>query len=136
MYAFFAPPFAAVFLLGLLWRRINALGAATAVVLGFAFGIALKVYVAGAADPLPWLKPYAMQAIVNWSFCMLVCAGVSLLSAPPRAEQVADDLCLNWRRLTLFQGMGGPWYKSVLFWWAGFVVLIATLLLIFSEIVF
>ena len=32
LYAFFAPPFAAVFLLGILWKRINAPGATLAVV--------------------------------------------------------------------------------------------------------
>ncbi len=26
LYAFFAPPFAAVFLLGILWRRVNSAG--------------------------------------------------------------------------------------------------------------
>ena len=45
LYAFFAPPFAAVFLLGILWRRINADGALLAIVLGFIFGIGMKLYV-------------------------------------------------------------------------------------------
>ena len=40
LYAFFAPPFAATFLLGILWRRINGTGAITAVVFGFLLGIA------------------------------------------------------------------------------------------------
>jgi len=136
MYAFFAPPFAAVFLLGLLWRRINARGATTAVVAGFALGIGMKVYVSAVPGHPLWIEPYAMQAIINWIFCMCVCTGVSLCSAPPAAAQVSDDLCLNWRRLTIFEGAGGTWYKSVLFWWAGFVVIILTLLLVFSELVF
>ncbi len=45
LYAFFAPPFGAVFLLGVLWRRINGLGALTAVSMGFVLGIAMKLYV-------------------------------------------------------------------------------------------
>ena len=45
LYAFFAPPFAAVFLLGILFRRINGKGATAAVVLGFVLGILLKAVV-------------------------------------------------------------------------------------------
>ena len=45
LYAFFAPPFGAVFLLGVLWRRINGPGAVAAVFAGFVFGIAMKLYV-------------------------------------------------------------------------------------------
>ena len=136
MYAFFAPPFAAVFLLGLLWRRVNACGAVTAVTLGFALGVGMKIYVSAVPSHPLWIEPYAMQAIVNWLACMLVCAAVSACTAPPAAAQVTDELCINWRRLTIFEGAGGTWYKSVLFWWAGFVVAILTLLFLFSEVVF
>ena len=136
MYAFYAPPFAAVFLLGLLWRRINARGAIAAVVAGFLLGIGLKVYVNAVQDHALWIEPYAMQATVNWLFCLGVCTVVSLCSAPPAAACVSDDLCLNWRQLTFLKGAGGVWYKSVLFWWAGFVVAILTLLFLFSELVF
>jgi len=55
LYAFFAPPFAAVFLLGILWRRSNATGALWTVVLGFAFGLGLKWYV------------WAMDAWPEWA---------------------------------------------------------------------
>lgn len=51
LYAFFAPPFAAVFLLGILFRRINARGASAAVILGFLFGIAMKLYVQTPGHP-------------------------------------------------------------------------------------
>src|SRR6056297_2069391 len=87
LYAFFAPPFAAVFVLGILWKRINGTGALTTVILGFALGIAIKLYLSFATAPPPWLVPYANQASINWFFCLTVCTGVSLLTSPPRAEQ-------------------------------------------------
>ena len=39
-----------------------------------------------------WLEPFAMQAIINWTFCVVVCIGVSLATPPPKPEQVTDQL--------------------------------------------
>ena len=57
LYAFFAPPFAAVFLLGILWRRINSRGALAAVIFGFAFGIGVKLYLEAARRIRPGWNP-------------------------------------------------------------------------------
>ena len=102
LYAFFAPPFAAVFLLGILWRRINGTGAHGDGHLG------IRPWYRDQALPelrrrdSPWLAPYANQASINWFFCLAVCIGVSLLTAPPRAEQVTDQLTFNWRKMNIF----------------------------------
>jgi SSS family solute:Na+ symporter len=146
LYAFFAPPFAAAFLLGNLRKRINGSGALAAVVLGFAFGILMKVYVQFDANiqawlPLvpdhpAWLAPYANQAAINWCFCVVVCVAVSLATPPPRPEQVTDQVTVNWRKLNIFDNLGTHWYTSVLTWWLLFVLAIVTLLAIFSGFVF
>jgi len=136
LYAFFAPPFGAIFLLGILFRRINGKGAMAAVFLGFAFGIAMKLYVQFDPDHVKWIEPYAMQAITNWVFCVVVCVVVSLATAPPRPEQVTDQLTFNWRQMNIFEGLGGKWYVNVVFWWAIFVSLVVTLILTFSGLVF
>ncbi len=136
LYAFFAPPFSAVFLLGILWRRINAPGATTAVFSGFALGIAMKLYVSLAASHPVWLEPYANQAAVNWVFCVVVCTAVSLVTARPAADKVTDDLIFNWRKLNIFSDLGARWYTSVLTWWCLFVFLIVTLVVVFSPVVF
>jgi SSS family solute:Na+ symporter len=146
LYAFFAPPFAAVFLLAILWKRINAAGAMFAVVLGFIFGIAMKVYVQFDAaiaarlpfvpDHPPWLEPYANQAAINWAFCIAVCVVISLATAPPRPEQVTDQLTFNWRKLNIFEDLGTRWYTSVVTWWGLFVLVVLALLVIFSGLVF
>ncbi|MBN1590278.1 MAG: sodium/solute symporter [Pirellulales bacterium] len=142
LYAFFAPPFSAVFLLGILWKRINARGAITAVFLGFVIGIAMKAYIqfdmqlqqwipAIPAHP-DWLAPYGNQAIVNWAVCMVVCVVVSLSTAPPRPEQVTDQLTFNWRKINIFDNLGKHWYTSVITWWLLFVLAIVALLAVFS----
>ncbi len=56
-----------MFLLGILFKRINAAGATTAVIAGFVLSILLKVFVRFAWCPL-WLQPFMMQATVNWAF--------------------------------------------------------------------
>lgn len=124
LYAFFGPPFAAVFLLGILFRRINASGAIAGVVAGFVFGVAIKVYVSGTSSPPAWLEPFPMQAIFNWVFCTLICVVVSLLTAPPRPEQVTEQLTFNWSKLSIFEGLGTRWYANVVLWWGVFVVIV------------
>ena len=146
LYAFFAPPFAAAFLLGILWKRINGPGATAAVVLGFAFGILMKVYVQFDMEiqaVLPfvpehptWLAPYANQSAINWCFCAVVCVAVSLMTPPPRPEQVTDEVTVNWRKLNLFGNLGSHWYTSVVTWWLLFVLAIAALLFLFSGLIF
>ncbi|MFV1963789.1 MAG: SLC5 family protein [Pirellulaceae bacterium] len=136
LYAFFAPPFSAVFLLGILWRRINAIGATAAVFSGFALGIAIKVYVAMAPAHPDWIEPYSNQAALNWTFCVLVCTAVSLLTPRPARQQVTDQLVFNWRKLNIFNNLGDRWYTSVVTWWLLFVVTIVALVLIFSGLMF
>ncbi|MBI2481075.1 MAG: sodium/solute symporter [Planctomycetia bacterium] len=134
LYAFFAPPFGAVFVLGVLWRRINGPGAVVAVILGFLLGIGMKLYVQFVPDHVAWLEPYSMQGIVNWAFCVVVCITVSLLTAPPRPEQVTDQLTFNWQRLNIFSDLGERWYTNVVTWWGLFVVLILALFILFSGL--
>jgi solute:Na+ symporter, SSS family len=132
LYAFFAPPFSAVCLLGIVWRRINGAGANAAVLLGFAFGVGVKLYVQFDPHHVAWIEPFAMQAILNWALCVVVCVGVSLVTAPPAPEQVTDQLTFNWRRLNIFDELGDHWYTSVVWWWGLFVATILALVLVFS----
>jgi SSS family solute:Na+ symporter len=134
LYAFFAPPFAAVFLLGILSRRINARGATLAVTLGFALGILLKMYVQFVPSHPAWLEPFQMQAALNWAFCMIVCTVVSLLTPRPDPSQVTDELTINWRKLNIFEQLGAHWYTSVYLWWGLFAAIIVALILAFSGL--
>jgi SSS family solute:Na+ symporter len=136
LYAFFAPPFAAVFLLGILWKRINSAGALAAVALGFLVGIGLKVYVQLMPLHPAWIEPYANQSCITWLVCVAVCVAVSLATAPPRPEQVTDQVTMNWRKLNILGNLGTRWYTSVVLWWLVFVAATAGLLVFFSGLVF
>lgn len=131
LYAFFAPPFAAVFLLGILFKRINAIGATAAVFLGFLFGIAVKVYIQVDPSHPQWLAPYANQAILNWAICAFTCVVVSLLTRPPLPCQVTDQLTINWKKLNIFDDLGHRWYNSVILWWGIFALLVIALVIVF-----
>ncbi|MBN2291674.1 MAG: sodium/solute symporter [Pirellulales bacterium] len=135
--AFFAPPFSAVFLLGILFRRINGKGATVTVIMGFIFGFLIKVYLVHFPDLFgrevyAFVKPYSNQSLIHWIFCVICCVVVSLATAPPRPEHVSDQLTLNWRKLNIFEELGGLWYKNVIFWWGLFVVLVLVLVFVFS----
>ena len=134
LYAFFAPPLAAVFLLGILFRRINGQGAAAAVVSGFVFGILMKVYVQIVPHHLEIVEPFGNQALFNWLFCVIVCVAVSLATPPPNPEQVGDRMTINWRHLNIFDGLGDKWHQSVIFWWGGFAGILILLILAFSGL--
>ncbi len=135
LYAFFAPPFSAVFILGILSRRINGIGALTAVFFGFGFGIGMKLYVEFVPTHVTWLEPYTMQAITNWAVCTILCIVVSYATPPPRPEQVTDQLTFNWQRLNIFSELGDRWYTSVVLWWGIFAVMVITLVITFSGLV-
>ncbi|MHC4441010.1 MAG: sodium:solute symporter family transporter [Planctomycetota bacterium] len=136
LYAFFAPPFAAIFLLGILFRRINGAGATAAVFFGFAFSIAIKLYIWLDPSHPVWLKPFMTQATIVWLFSVAVCVLVSLFTRPPLPVQVSDQLTINWGRLNIFGYLGNHWYTHVVLWWGMFVIMVLALVMVFSGIWF
>jgi SSS family solute:Na+ symporter len=137
-YSFFAPPFSAVFLLGSLWKRINGKGAMTAVVVGFMVAIGFKVYTDSLPnwidgfEPWVWLTTFPIQALTTWAVSMGVCVGVSLVTDPPRPDQVTDDLKFNIRALNIKAGLGNHWYSSVTFWWLLSMIIMFVFIYIFG----
>jgi solute:Na+ symporter, SSS family len=136
LYAFFAPPFAAVFVLGIFFRRINVQGSTIAVFAGFIFAILLKVYVNMVPSHPTWIEPFSMQSILTWAFSVIVCVIATMFSPPPRPDQITDEVTFNWKKVNVFNDLGHPWYKSVIFWWGLFAVLIVLLMIVFSGLVF
>lgn len=135
--AFFAPPFAAIFVLGLLTRRANARGAMTAIIGGFALGVALKV--AGGLLALPrWFYPFANQAAIMWTASILLCILGSWLGGQPtdQANAPAPAVTLWDSAVLLRQGLGDTWSRSVILWSAGFVIAILAAMMLFSDMVF
>ena len=133
--AFFAPPFAAIFVLGLLTRRVNTTGALLAIVGGFAVEVALKL--AGAFIGLPaWLYPFANQAAITWTASMLLCLIGSMLPNARNATPPAEVVTLWDNAAVLREGLGSPWYQSVVLWTVGFFIAIVGAMFVFSNLVF
>ncbi|HKG91066.1 MAG TPA: sodium:solute symporter [Gemmatimonadaceae bacterium] len=94
--AYISPPIAAVFLAGILWRRVNARGAMAALLSGFVLGTARLVAELnkGALEPGGWLRAYAdinflHFAVLLFAVCTVVLVLASLTAPPPPAEQLA-----------------------------------------------
>jgi len=92
--AYISPPIAVVFLVGIAWRRVNALGAMAALLTGFVLGMGRLVAELNKAKLTGWLFEYADMNFLHFAVLLFViCAGVlvvvSLLTAPPPAEKVA-----------------------------------------------
>ena len=132
LYAFFAPPFAAIFLLGILWRRINSSGATVAVIAGFILSILLKLYIHLVPSHPAFVEPFMNQAAISWIFSVVVCVVVSLCTAKPRPEQVTDQLVCNWKKMNIFQDLGDKWYTSIILWWGLFALIVIGIIILLS----
>jgi len=91
--AYISPPIAAVFLLGILWKRVNAQGAMASLVVGFVLGVVRLVLELNKGSLDGVLLRYASInflhfAIVLFVICSLVLVGISLITPPPSAAQV------------------------------------------------
>jgi solute:Na+ symporter, SSS family len=91
--AYISPPIAAVFLLGVLWRRVNAQGAMASLIVGFVLG-AVRFLAELNKDGLDgWMLAYATVNFLHFAvflfvICVAVLIGVSLVTAPPALEKV------------------------------------------------
>jgi len=132
LYAYFAPPFAAVFLAGILWRRATATAATVTIPAGMAFGFFLEFVVfkywigAGTA--------FTLRSVYNWAFCMALMIVLSLATPPPPPEKVTDCTTINWRTLVSFKNLGSPWYRNIALWYFLFIAGILACYLAFSGL--
>ncbi len=92
--AYISPPIAAVFLVGVLWRRVNANGAIAALITGFVLGMGRLVVEISQPLQKGLLVAFAdinflHFAIILFVICSAVLVVVSLLTPPPEEEKVA-----------------------------------------------
>lgn len=124
-----APPFAVIFLLGILWSRATGTAAVVTIASGFAFRMIAEWIV---WPRLPSLREYqaAYQhgALVTWTFCMLVMIVVSLFTQPPPVERVQGII---WNRSFLnlppderprYRG-----WRNFILWWLLFVAIVLSI---------
>ena len=91
--AYISPPIAAVFLLGIGWRRVNAQGAMAALLTGFVLGMGrlLAELNKGSLEGILFTFAdinFLHFAVFLFVVCTAVLVGVSLVTPPPSAEQV------------------------------------------------
>jgi SSS family solute:Na+ symporter len=92
--AYISPPIAAVFLVGVFWRRVNAQGAMTALLLGFVLGMGRLVAELNKASLRGPILFYADINFLHFAVLLfLICTAalvlVSLATAPPPYQKVA-----------------------------------------------
>jgi solute:Na+ symporter, SSS family len=92
--AYISPPIAAVFLLGLFWRRVNAQGAMAALILGFVLGMGRLAAELSKQSLSGWMLLYADINFLHFAVLLfLVCTAalvlVSLVTPPPPYAKVA-----------------------------------------------
>jgi SSS family solute:Na+ symporter len=130
VFFYIAPPFAVVFLLGILWRRANATGALATIVSGFIFTWFLERKLFPGIALLRAYNTYNHRALGAWIFCMVVMITVSLLTAAPPTEKTTgiiwnkSFLMLPPEERAKYQGL-----KDWRIWWALFV---GTVLVIYA----
>jgi SSS family solute:Na+ symporter len=133
--AFFAAPFAAVFMLGVLWRRANAAGAMAALCVGFAAAVFLK-FAPDIGIELPrWATTILNQAGLALLVSLIAGIAVSLGSPPPPDSSITENVVFSWSSRVIWDGFGVRLRSHVLTWWLIFVVLIGVVMAIFSPLV-
>jgi len=93
--AYIAPPIAAVFLLGIFYKRINSTGAMTTLIAGLVVAfvrISLELAV-NSLEPGSMLHNLATLNFLSFAawfflFCVILCLGVSLLTPAPEYEKI------------------------------------------------
>ena len=92
--AYVSPPIAAVFLLGLAWKRINGEGALASLLVGFVLGaVRFVLEVVYAGEPLTGFLAFYVRmnflhfAILMFAVCVVVLIVVSLLTPAPGPEK-------------------------------------------------
>ena len=92
--AYISPPIAAVFLVGILWRRVNARGAMAALLGGAALGVARLVAELNKASLSGWMLSFASInflhfAVLLFVTCTVILVVVSLTAPAPSGAQLA-----------------------------------------------
>jgi len=134
--AFFASPFAAAFMLGILWRRMNTTGVIAAVTAGFIAAVLLKLAPGYFEDFPRWATTILNQAALVLVVSLVAGIIGALATAPPRPEQITDALTFRWSNPRLRSGYGRGPLGSVLTWWVTYLVLTAILFGYFSPLFF
>jgi SSS family solute:Na+ symporter len=134
--AYISPPIAAVFLIGIFWRRVNAQGALAALLSGFVVGMArlvLELNRALVGDG--WLGWFVGMNFLHFAiFLFVVCAAVLVLvslATPPPDLQKIESLTVGARAADDSQS-ASAWRRTDVLASVGLVALVVAIWLFFS----
>ena len=99
-YTFIGAPFSAIFLLGMLWKRVSGKDALITLFSSFAVAGFLKYLefgpLAGSESLAAQIViPFGNQGLITWAFAMIVCAVSASITAPAKADQVGEGLVFS-----------------------------------------
>jgi SSS family solute:Na+ symporter len=124
--AYISPPIAAVFLIGILWKRVNAKGAMAALLSGFVLGAVRLVAELNKASLDGMMLGYASMNFLHFAVflfvvCTVILVVVSLATPPPSPEKVAG---LTFATKTTDVGETDPGWKRTDMWLSYGLVLV------------
>jgi SSS family solute:Na+ symporter len=126
--AWVAAPIAAVFLLGVLWKRTTAWAATFVLVFGFPYTWFVEYHL---FKHVEWLMPYdnwLNRTFLVWATSMVSLVILSLVTPPPDPEKIGG-IIWSWKvaRLPESEHERNRGLRNLLLWWSLFVGLMAAL---------
>jgi SSS family solute:Na+ symporter len=126
--AWVAAPIAAVFLMGVLWRRATAAAATFVLWFGFPFTALLEYVLFKKVECLKPFDNWLNRTFVVWVVSLAAMIVVSWLTRPPEAEKIAGIIWSpSMAALPEAERQRHRGIRSLLLWWAVFVGLMAAL---------
>jgi SSS family solute:Na+ symporter len=126
--AWVAAPIAAVFLLGVLWKRATAAAATFVLFFGFPYTWLVEHVL---LKRIEWLRPYdnwLNRTFIVWATCMLLVFLISMFTSPPDPQKIRG-LTWSWQsaRLPESEAHLNRGVRNLFLWWALFVAIIGML---------
>lgn len=119
MAGFFAPPIAVLFIMAALWKKANSTAANTTLIVGFLFGVVLKIIVSFMdTDSDSFILPFLNRALLSFLFSIAlfyVTAVCSKMKKPILADIIwkPSYALLPKEERAKYSGI-----KSFIFWWS------------------
>jgi len=126
--AWVAAPIAAVFLLGVLWRRTTAWAATFVLIFAFPYTAFVEYYL---FKHVSWLMPFdnwLNRTFLVWATSMLLLVVLSLVTKAPDAEKT-EGIIWSWKvaKLPESQRHRNRGLRNLFLWWCIFIVLMGAL---------
>jgi len=126
--AWVAAPVAAVFLLGVLWKRTNAFAATVVLLFAFPFTWEVENIL---FKQVSWLMPFdnwLNRTFVVWASSMVLLVVISLLTRPPEAAKTSG-IIWTWKaaKMPESERERNRGLRNLFLWWAIFIGIMAAL---------